>query len=95
MELIHETTSAYSPASNGVAERKNRTLLKLMNTMLIDLGAPTKLWGEAVLTACYVLNRVLHKKAKIIPFELSTGYKPNLRDFKSLRLFSLCKTNRP
>ena len=30
---IHETTAPYSPASNGVAERKNRTLIELTNVM--------------------------------------------------------------
>ena len=46
--IIHETTPAYSPSSNGVAERKNRTLIDLTNVMLIDSGAPSNLWGEAI-----------------------------------------------
>ena len=37
---IHETTTPYSPASNGIAERKNRTLIKLTNAMLIESDAP-------------------------------------------------------
>ena len=38
--IIHETTAPYSPASNGVAERKNKTLIELTNAMLIESGAP-------------------------------------------------------
>lgn len=39
--IIHETTAPYSLASNGVAERKNRTLIELTNSMLIEYGAPS------------------------------------------------------
>ena len=80
--IIHETTPPYSPASNGVAERKNRTLIELTNAMLIESGASLTLWGEAILTACHVLNRVPHKKIKITPYELWKGYKPNLGYFR-------------
>ena len=45
LRIIHETTPPYSPASNGVAERKNRKLINLTNAMLIELGAPLNLWG--------------------------------------------------
>ena len=68
--IIHETTSPYSPSSNGIVERKNRILIDLTNAMLIDLGAPLNLWGEAILAACRVINRVPHKKTKIVPYEL-------------------------
>ena len=60
--IIHETTPPYSPASNGVVVRKNRTLINLTNAMLIELGAPLNLWGEAILTTYLVLNKVPHKK---------------------------------
>ena len=76
--IIHETTPPYSPSSNGVAERKNRTLVELTNVMLIESHAPLNFWGEAILTACYVLNRVPHKKSKLTPFELWKGYKSSL-----------------
>ena len=38
--IIHQTTAPYSPQSNGVAERKNRTLKEMMNAMLISSGLP-------------------------------------------------------
>ncbi|GJV96166.1 putative ribonuclease H-like domain-containing protein [Tanacetum coccineum] len=66
---------------NGVAERKNRTLIEAARTMLVDSKLPTTFWAEAVNTACYVLNRVLvikpHNK---IPYELIRGRTP-LIDF--------------
>ena len=46
--------------------------------MLIEFGGPLHFWGEAILTACHVLNRVPHKKSHTTPFEMWKGYKPNL-----------------
>jgi transposase InsO family protein len=54
--IIHETTTPYSPQSNGVAERKNRTLTNLVNAMLDCSGLSKSWWGEAILTVCFVLN---------------------------------------
>ncbi|GKE94451.1 putative ribonuclease H-like domain-containing protein, partial [Tanacetum coccineum] len=50
---------ARTPQQNGVAERKNRTLIEAARTMFADSKLPTMFWTEAVSTACYVLNRVL------------------------------------
>ena len=59
----------YSPQSNGVAERKNRTLSDLVNAMLDTSGLSKAWWGEALMTACHVLNRVPTKNKTITPFE--------------------------
>jgi transposase InsO family protein len=67
--IIHGRTPPYSPQSNGVAERKNRTLIDLVNAMLETLGLSKEWWGEAILTACHVLNKVPTKNKEIIPFE--------------------------
>ena len=67
--IIHERTPPYSPQSNGVAERKNCTLTDLVNAMLDTSGLSKAWWGEAILTACHVLNRVPTKNKEITPFE--------------------------
>src|SRR6266508_3005881 len=67
--IIHERTPPYSPQSNGVAERKNRTLTDLVNAMLDTSGLSKAWWGEAILTACHVLNRVPTKNKDMTPFE--------------------------
>ncbi|GJW57599.1 ribonuclease H-like domain-containing protein [Tanacetum coccineum] len=64
---------------NRVAERKNRTLIEAVRTMLADSLLPTVFWAEAVNTACYVLNRVLVTKPyNKTPYELIIGRPPSI-----------------
>ena len=77
--IIHETTTPYSPQSNGVAERKNRTIKEMMNAMLISSGLPQNKWGEAILFANYLLNKVPEKKAEKTPYELWRGRQPSYK----------------
>ncbi|TYK14258.1 ty1-copia retrotransposon protein [Cucumis melo var. makuwa] len=60
--IIHEFTAPYSPQQNGIAERKNRTLKEMMNTMLLSSGLSDNMWEEAVLSVCFVLNKIPHKR---------------------------------
>ena len=84
MGIIHETTAGYAPKSNGVAERKNRILQEMVNSMLSYSGLSDGFWGEAMLTAYKILNRVLMRKNKETPYELWYKRKPNLSYFKVL-----------
>jgi hypothetical protein len=59
----------YSPQSNVVAKRKNCTLTDLVNAMLDTSELCKEWWGETILTACHVLNRVPIKNKEITPFE--------------------------
>jgi hypothetical protein len=68
-DIIHERTPPYSPQSNGVAEIKNHTLTDLVNAKLDTLGLSKEWWGEAILTACHVLNKVPTKNKEFTPFE--------------------------
>ena len=56
--IEHQPTAPYSPQSNGVAERMNRTLLDMVRPMILDSKLALSLWGEAVSTACYLRNRM-------------------------------------
>nr|GFA41539.1 putative ribonuclease H-like domain-containing protein [Tanacetum cinerariifolium] len=51
-----------TPQQNGIAERKNKTLIEAARTLLADSLLPIPFWAEAVNTACYVQNRVLVTK---------------------------------
>ncbi|GKB38876.1 retrovirus-related pol polyprotein from transposon TNT 1-94, partial [Tanacetum coccineum] len=70
---------------NGLAKRRNRTLIEAARTMLADSKLPTTFWAEAFSTTCYVQDRVLvvkpHNKT---PYELFRGFKPAL---SFMRLF--------
>nr|GEX76655.1 zinc finger, CCHC-type [Tanacetum cinerariifolium] len=68
--IIHETAALYTPQQNGVAERKNRALKEMVNSMLSYSGLSDGFWGEAMLMACYLLNRVPNKRNTTTPYEL-------------------------
>ena len=68
-----------TPQHNGVVERRNRTLMEMVRSMMSYSFVPISLWGEALKTAMYILNRVPSKVVPKTPFELWTGRKPSLR----------------
>ncbi|KAI3754763.1 hypothetical protein L1987_54553 [Smallanthus sonchifolius] len=77
--IHHEFSAPYVPQQNGVAERKNRTLVETARTMLVDSKLPVTFWAEAVNTACHVLNRVLTVKGhNKTCYELLNNRKSNL-----------------
>ena len=55
--IRHEKTVPCTPQQNGVAERMNRTIVEKIRCMLRMANLPKSLWGEAVVTACYLINR--------------------------------------
>ncbi|GJT78157.1 ribonuclease H-like domain-containing protein [Tanacetum coccineum] len=77
--ILRQFSVARTPQQNGVAERRNRTLIEAVRTMLAGSKLPTTFWAEAVDTACYVQNRVLvvkpHNKT---PYELFHSRTPTL-----------------
>jgi transposase InsO family protein len=76
--IIHEVTAPYTPQQNGIAERKNRTLKEMVNSMLSHSGLSEGFWGEAMLMANYLLNRVPNKQNPITPYELWFKRRPKL-----------------
>ena len=82
-DIIHQTFAPYTPQQNGIAERKNRTLKEMMHAMLISSGLPQNLWGAALLSANYILNRLPHKKLDKTPYELWKGRSPSYKYLKA------------
>nr|GEW77657.1 putative ribonuclease H-like domain-containing protein [Tanacetum cinerariifolium] len=75
--IKREFSNARTPQQNGVAERRNRTLIEAARTMLSDAKLPVTFWTEAVNTASYVQNRVLvNKSQNKTPYELFNGRTP-------------------
>nr|GEV14921.1 hypothetical protein [Tanacetum cinerariifolium] len=64
---------------NGIAKRKNMTLIEAARTLMADSLLPILFWAEAVNTACYVQNRVLVTKPyNKTPYELLHGRTPSI-----------------
>nr|GEU38601.1 ribonuclease H-like domain-containing protein [Tanacetum cinerariifolium] len=81
--IRREFSVARTPQQNRVAERRNRTLIEAVRTILVDSKLPTTFWAEVVNTACYVLNRALVIKPHIMtPFELIRGRPPIINFMK-------------
>ena len=57
-DIIHQTTCSNSPQQNGVVERKNWHLLKVVHASLIAAKIPISCWGKAITYAAYLINRV-------------------------------------
>ena len=59
--IHHQTSCPYTPQQNGVADRKNRHLLEVTRALLMEQNVPTIFWGDAILTAAYLINRIPSK----------------------------------
>ncbi|GJU12913.1 retrovirus-related pol polyprotein from transposon TNT 1-94 [Tanacetum coccineum] len=82
-EITHNFFALRTPQSNGVVERKNRTLQEMSKTMLNEQSLPYKFWCHAVDTSTYILNRILIKAILgKTPYELLRGRKPTLDYFR-------------
>jgi hypothetical protein len=77
--IRREMTVAYNPQQNGVAERKNRSIVGAARAMIHDQGLPLFLWAEACNTVVYLQNRSPHRAlGNVTPDEAFTGHKPQV-----------------
>lgn len=75
----------YNPQQNGVAERKNRSIVEAAKAMIHDQDLQTFLWAEASKTTVFIQNRCPHRVLKnMTPEEAITGVKLDISD---LRIF--------
>ncbi|KAL0403765.1 UNVERIFIED_CONTAM: putative mitochondrial protein [Sesamum radiatum] len=77
--IVAQYTMPGSPDQNGIVERKNRTLLDMVRSMMASSKLPKFLWIEALKMAVYILNRVPTKAVSKTPFELFKGWKLSFR----------------
>ncbi|GJT01538.1 retrovirus-related pol polyprotein from transposon TNT 1-94 [Tanacetum coccineum] len=77
--ITYNFSAPRTPQSNGVVERKNKTLQEMSRTMLNEQSLPQKFWCNAVDTSTYILNRILIRAILgKTPYELLRGRKPTL-----------------
>ena len=81
--IKRETRIVNTLDKNGVAERKNMTIVEVARAMLYDQGLSKFLWGEAANTAVYVQNRCPHSALDSkTPEEVFFGKKPDVSHFR-------------
>ena len=68
--IVPQYTMPSSPSMNGVAERRNRMLKDMVRSMISHSNLPISLWGAALKTTTYILNRVPTKATAKTPYEL-------------------------
>ncbi|KAJ9697298.1 hypothetical protein PVL29_009198 [Vitis rotundifolia] len=80
--ILHQTSCVDTPSQNGVAERKNRHLLKTARALMFHMKVLKQFWADAVSTACFLINRmpivvlkgdipykVIHPQKSLFPIE--------------------------
>lgn len=92
LDIILQKSCPYTPQPNGVAEIKQRHVLKITRAIKFQVHIPIKFWGHCVQIVVHVINRLISKViGDISPFEKVNGRKPCLIDPRALSFFLLCK----
>ena len=81
--VVHQSSYVNTPQQNGIAERKNRHLLDVARSLMFSTHVPKFFWGEAILTAAYLINRM---PSRILDFQ--TPCQILLQSFPNTRIIS-------
>ncbi|RVW13652.1 Retrovirus-related Pol polyprotein from transposon TNT 1-94 [Vitis vinifera] len=81
--IVHLSSCVDTPQQNGIAERKNRHLLEVARSLMFSMNVPKLFWGQAVLTAAYLINRM---PSRVLKFQ--TPCQTLLKSFPTTRLIS-------
>ena len=89
--IQRQLTIGYSPHQNGVAERKNRTLLEGIRSVVTGTKIPKALWEDLAYSVNYIQNRCPTKALKLkTPEEVFTGIKPHFRHLHVIGCLAYC-----
>jgi hypothetical protein len=79
-----QTTSRYIPQQNGVAERKNQTIMNMARSLLREKCLSNLFWAETIACSVYLLNRYPTTSLKMkVPQEAWSGTKLNVAHLKT------------
>ena len=94
--IISQRTCLYTPQQNGVAERKNRHLLDVTRSLLLESSVPTHFWVEALATAAHLINRLLSTSLQNqSPYYRLFQTSPSYDHFSDLFVLCTCLLLRP
>ncbi|CAL1374616.1 unnamed protein product [Linum trigynum] len=92
--IVLQTSCTDTPQQNGVVERKHRHLLETARALMFHAGLPVRFWGDCVLTAAYLVNRL---PSSIIgwktPFEILLGRPASYSHLRSFGCLAYAKDN--
>ena len=77
--IVSQLTAPGTPQQNDVAEKRNRTLLEMVRSMISYSTLPVSFWGYALKAAMHILNLVPSKSVPNTPKELWSRRKPSMR----------------
>ena len=81
--IRRELTTAYTPQQNGLSERKNRTILNMVRSLMTRGRVPKNIWPEVVNWSVHILNRSpTFAIQNMTPEEAWSGRKPDVNHFK-------------
>jgi transposase InsO family protein len=80
--IVPQLTPLGTPQWNDISERRNRTLLDMVHSMMSKAELPRSFWGFALETAAFTLNRLPSKSVEKTPYELWFGRVPNVSFLK-------------
>ena len=93
--IVSQLTPPGTPQRNGVSERRNRTLLDIVQSMKYLTDLPLSFWGYALETVAFTLNRAPLKSVEMTPYELWFSKKPKLSFFKIWGCDAYVKKHQP
>ncbi|KAI3777741.1 hypothetical protein L1987_47543 [Smallanthus sonchifolius] len=84
--IKRQLTTRFTPQQNGVAERKNQTVIGMIITLIASKNMPKMFWAEAAMWSFYVLNRSPSKALTDTTLEEAwSGSKPTVEHFRVWR----------
>jgi hypothetical protein len=74
-----DPTAPKSSFQNGISERPNRTLAKMVQSLLHGAGLGPEYWSFALLHGVFIKNRIRHSTTNQVPYTMYTGVKPSAK----------------
>ena len=96
MGIERQVTEPHSPHQNGIAERKNRTLLERARCLMVRGSLPNFLWSELVATANFLIKCTpTRANQHVIPFQRVWRHRPNLSSLRIIGSTVFVKCTEP